>query len=816
MRQMRRWRWLVWGLLALCATLWTAPSQSVERWQTPPEPINQLIDAPLPPAVSFSPHSEWLLELERPALKPLAELAQPTLGLAGVTIDPATRAPDDLYRYRDLRVRQLPDGPWQSVELPDNPALSYLRWSPDGQAIAFTQARETGLELWVLELPGTTTRRLTEPILNATYGNPCDWRRDSSGLICKVVPAARRQPPPEVTVPTGPRVEENLGRTAPARTYTNLLQNQQDVQLFEHYFSSALEEISLTGDRRRLVAPALIDEATPSPDGRFLLLSTLHRPFSYQVPAWRFPKRSVILDSATGDERYEVADLPLADNIPIAIGSTRVGRRSLSWRADRPATLTWVEAQDGGDASREAAIRDILFELPAPFDGEPRQLWQSEYRFSGVDWGREDVALAWEWWYNTRQQRLWRLNPAAPDQTQLLVERNYQDAYNDPGDPLLVPGDYGRDVLHFTPDGEAVYFEGRGASPAGVYPFLERRSLTADASDRLWQARDPYYEHVVHLSDDPEPQLFTRRQSQTEPPNYFAYDSLGDRQPQPLTDYRDRAPQFADARKELIQYERADGLALSATLYLPPGYEAERDGPLPTVFWVYPREFKDAATASQVTSAENTFSRPYRASVLYLLLRGYAVVVNPTLPILGEGDREPNDTYIEQLIAGAEAAVDTFVERGVADRDRLIVGGHSYGAFTAANLLAHTDLFSAGIAQSGAYNRTLTPFGFQGEQRNFWQAQEAYLRMSPFTYADRINEPLLLIHGGADENMGTYPVQSERLYEALKGLGGTVRWVELPFEGHGYEARESVAHVLWELVQWSDRHTRSRPAPGQR
>ncbi|NJL02796.1 MAG: S9 family peptidase [Spirulinaceae cyanobacterium SM2_1_0] len=805
----RQWRWWLIGAIALCTTFLATPSRGDIPWQTPPAPIDQLLDAPLSPAVSIAPQRQWLLELEQPALRSLAELAEPTLGLAGHEINPRTHAPADLYTYRGLRVRQIPDGPWQSIQdLPAQPRISYVQWSPDGEAIAFTLERDTGLELWIANLATAQARRLMEPVLNATDGNPCDWQPDSQGLVCKIVPAANRQPPPEPEIPDGPRVEENLGRTAPARTYTNLLQNQQDVVLFEHYFTSALVEINLQGDRRPLVAPQLVDRLSLSPDGRYLLLETLHRPFSYQVPAWRFPKRSVILDSRTGEEVYEIADLPLADNIPIAIGSTRPGRRQIVWRSDQPATLCWVEALDGGDAEQAADYRDALWELPAPFTAQPQQLWRSQYRFSQVDWGREDAALVWEWWYNNRQERLWRLNPAEPTAApQLLLERNYQDAYNDPGEPLLEPNRYGRSVLHFSPDGEAVYFAGRGASPEGVYPFLARRSLSTGETERLWQASDPYFEQVVDFGGTAAPTLLTRRQSPQEPPNYFYYDSLTDSTPQALTDYGDRAPQFAEVQKQIVTYERADGVSLSATLYLPPGYDAARDGPLPTLFWVYPEEFKDVETAGQVTTAANTFIRPYRASVLYLLLRGYAVVANPSLPIVGVGDREPNDTYIEQLVAGATAAVETFVDQGIADPQRLLVGGHSYGAFTTANLLAHTDLFSAGIARSGAYNRTLTPFGFQGEQRNFWQAQDAYIGMSPFTYADQINEPLLLIHGGEDANAGTYPMQSERLYEALKGLGGTVRWVELPFEGHGYEARESVAHVLWEVMQWSDRHT---------
>jgi len=787
----------------------TLPSQAQSplTWQTPPAPINRILDAPVPPGVTLSPNRRWFVAVERPPLLPMSELAEPELKLAGLRLNPKTNAPADHYTFRRLTFRDLSGGEVQAVELPQEYRLGFFRWSPEGDRLAFTIAQQTGLELWVLDLPSGNLRRLTDPVLNATYGNPCRWLPGDGGLLCKTVPAQRGAPPDLPTVAAGPSVEENLGRKAPARTYTNLLQTPHDEALFEYYLTSDIERISLTGERDRLVTGAIVDEATPSPDGQFVLLETFHRPFSYQVPISRFPKKIEVLD-LTGKTIYEVADLPLADNIPISFGSTRSGRRRVNWRSDRAATLYWVEALDGGDAGREATQRDALFELEAPFAAQPQELWRSQYRFESILWGRDELALVGEWWYDNRLQRLWQIDPQNPTaEAKLLIERNYQDQYNNPGTPLTTLGKYGRRVLRVTPDGNSIYFEGRGASAAGVYPFLDRFSLATGEKDRLWQAQDPYYEQVEEVLDDEGDRLVTRRQSKQDPPNYFLINRRGDAQPTPLTAYTDPAPEFAEVRKEIIQYERADGVQLSATLYLPPGYDPQRDGPRPAIFWVYPQEFKDAATASQITTAANTFSRPSSFSPLFLLLQGYVVVNNPTLPIIGEGDREPNDTYIEQLILGAKAAVAEVVDRGVADPTRLVIGGHSYGAFTTANLLAHSDLFQAGIAMSGAYNRSLTPFGFQGEQRNFWEARDTYMQMSPFTHADKINEPLLLIHGTEDSNIGTYPIQSERLYEALKGLGGTVRWVRLPHEGHGYRGRESTGHVLWEMIRWCDLYT---------
>ncbi|MEO0933229.1 MAG: prolyl oligopeptidase family serine peptidase, partial [Cyanobacteria bacterium J06641_2] len=565
----------------------------------------------------------------------------------------------------------------------------------------------------------------------------------------------------------------------------------------------------LEGKRTQLISDSLISEAIPSPDSNFILISRIHKPFSYQVPAARFPKQIYVIDN-NGNQIYQVANLPLDEERSIKFDAVRKGRRRTSWRSDEKATLTWVEALDEGDPTIEVPYRDALFILEAPFTATPIELWKSEYRFNSIVWGKTDTAIVYEKWYDTRRYKTWRIfpnNPATP--AKLLFDRSFEDKYNAPGTPITKFGEYGNKVLRFSKDGQSIYLSGRGASAEGVYPFLDSLNLETQEKQRLWQCQDPYYEEIFAVLDDEAQNLITIRQSKTEAPNIYRFSrnsSDNDNDKKVLTNYQDPAPELAGVHKELVQYQRADGVELSAKLYLPPNYDIKRDGPLPTILWVYPEEFKSKEFAGQITTPENTFSRPTRASVLFLLTQGYAVLSGATLPIIGEGDSEPNDTYVEQLIGGAQAAIDYLVERGIADRKHIGIGGHSYGAFTTANLLAHTDLFCMGIARSGAYNRTLTPFGFQGEQRNFWEAQETYIDMSPFTHASQIKAPLLLIHGENDSNAGTYPLQTKRLYQALKGLGATVRWVELPKEAHGYRSREAVGHVLWEMVNWCDKY----------
>jgi dipeptidyl aminopeptidase/acylaminoacyl peptidase len=555
----------------------------------------------------------------------------------------------------------------------------------------------------------------------------------------------------------------------------------------------------------------MVLDLSPSPDGRYLLVQTIHPPFSYLVPADRFPRRIEVWD-LDGNAVRTVADLPLQEEIPIAFNSVATGPRGVEWRSDAPATLFWTEALDGGDAGKEAAERDRLFLLAAPFQGNPTPLATLGFRFAGITWGNDGLALVDETWWKTRRARTWTVQPGngAKSRPDLLFDRSFEDRYNDPGFPLTTINAWGRPVLRTGASGRTLFFVGEGASPEGDRPFLDALDLTTKKARRLFRSEAPYYEDPVDLLDAEGRFLLLRRESVDEPPNYFVRD-LKTAKLRQLTQFPHPAPQLRGVHKELIRYAREDGVQLSATLYTPAGWKPA-DGPLPTIFWVYPQEFKSADAAGQVNDSPYRFVRVGVGSPLLWLTQGYAVLDNPSLPIVGEKDKEPNDTYVQQLVSSAKAAVDELVRRGVADRRRIAIGGHSYGAFTTANLLAHSDLFAAGIAESGAYNRTLTPFGFQSEERAIWKAQETYISMSPFMFADKVNEPLLLIHGQADNNSGTDPIQSERFFNALKGNGATARLVMLPFESHGYRGRESVLHVLWESYNWLETYVKNRPA----
>jgi dipeptidyl aminopeptidase/acylaminoacyl peptidase len=566
--------------------------------------------------------------------------------------------------------------------------------------------------------------------------------------------------------------------------------------------------VTLEGKVQGLGETGIIDSFKPSPDGKYILVQKTHQPFSYTVPSSRFPLAVEVWDS-TGKLVRTVAELPLADDVPVPFGSVRTGPRYVEWRSDTDATLLLVEALDGGDAGAEVELRDRLTLLAAPFDGKPQTLASIDHRFGGTYWGNDNLAYVMGWWWQTRNAKIWHVEPGNPEsQPKVAMEYSFEDRYNDPGDPLEEYTARGTTVLVTADDGKTIFLSGAGASPEGDRPFLDEMDVETGETNRLFRSEAPYYERPVILLDPETRLLVTQRESKDIQPNYWIR-NLNAGNAKQITDFPHPNPQFSDVQKQMIRYTRNDGVEMTATLYLPAGYDAERDGPLPVLMWAYPQEFKSASAAGQVTDSPHRFVRVTYWSPMLWLARGYAVLDDPTMPIVGEGEEEPNDTFVEQLVASAQAAVDEMVRRGVGDSDRMVIGGHSYGAFMTGNLLAHSDLYRAGIARSGAYNRTLTPFGFQAEERTVWQAPEIYFAMSPFMHAEKINEPILLIHGEADNNSGTYPLQSERFYGALKGLGATVRLCMLPHESHGYRARESIMHMLWEMSEWMDRYVKN-------
>lgn len=749
--------------------------------------------------------------MERPGYPSIEELAQPELRLAGLRMNPRTNGSSRSYSYSSLTLKHMDSGRTFSVSgLPDAAQIENLSWSPDGKRFAFTITTQKGIALWTGTVAGKSASALTDDRVNdAMGGTPYDWI-GSDQILVKMVPKDRGERPEEILVPAGPVIQESAGQKTTLRTYQDLLENPYDEELFEYYTTSELVMHDLEkGTSKPFAKAGMIAGASPSPDDQYIMVETIHRPFSYLVPYYRFPTTTEVYD-LDGNLVKLIDEQPLIEQLPKGFGAVPEGKRRISWRDDQPATLYWVEAQDGGDPQREVDVRDKLFYWSAPFkDGEVKAGLDFELRFSGIVWGNASTAIAYEYWWATRNIKTSLFTPGKPDSKKVLFDRSYQDRYSDPGSFETTYNEFGEQVLLMADGGRTLFLTGQGASPEGNRPFVRTFDLKTQETRELWRSEAPYYESPAFILDAKKGMLVTRRESPDDPPNYYIRNwKTGDLDA--ITDFPHPYPALAGIEKEVVQYQRKDGLDLQGDLYLPKGYNPETDGPLPVIMWAYPREFKSKGDAGQVQGSPYEFVRLYWGSPLYWLTQGYAVFDQVAMPIVGEEDEEPNDYFREQLVGNAEAAIDVLAERGIADRNRIAVGGHSYGAFMTANLLAHSDLFAAGIARSGAYNRTLTPFGFQSEERTYWDAPEVYYTMSPFMHADKVNEPLLMIHGEADNNSGTFPLQSERMYQAINGLGGKARLVMLPHESHGYRAKESIMHMLYEQDAWLEKYVKNR------
>lgn len=764
-------------------------------YQQPAQDVIDIVDAAPAPSASLSPDGKILLSTAFPALPGIADLAAPEYRLAGVRFNPANNGPAQPRYISSLQLIDLATQQSKAIKgLPAALKAVNLSWSPDSRYVAFIQLDEHQATLWRVDVASAKASQWRKTPINAIWGGALQWAADSKAIFATAVPAKRGAEPVASKVPTGPVITEARGRTAPARTYQDLLKDKHDEALFSHYFTSQLVKIGLNNKVSTIGKPQLFRGVEVSPDNQFVLINRIEQPFSYAVPVFRFAYTAEVWDNA-GKLQYQVVQQPVADNLPIAFDAVPTGRRSIGWRPDQAATLYWAQAADGGDPANQAQIRDQLFQLAAPFNTEAEKLLDLQYRFTSLLATAEGSLMVWERWWQDRNEKVSYLAPNQP--VQVLWERSSEDRYSDPGYPLLTTAANGQSLLRVE-DG-AIYLTAIGASTEGNRPFIDKRQLVSGETTRLWRSAAPYYEYPVTLL--PSGKLLTQRESADVPPDFYLRD-IQNGELTALTKTPHPMPHTQGISRELINYQRADGVPMSATLLLPAGYDKARDGALPTVIWAYPREFRSAAAAGQVTDSPYRFNRISYWTPQFLATQGYAVLDNATMPIVGEGDKEPNDTFIEQLVLNAEAAIAAGVERGVTDANRVAVGGHSYGAFMTANLLAHTNLFKAGIARSGAYNRSLTPFGFQREQRTLWDDPALYTQMSPFFHAEKIKTPLLLIHGTDDNNSGTFPFQSERLYQAIKGNGGTTRLVMLPLESHGYRARESILHMLWETTAW--------------
>lgn len=771
-----------------------------EGYRLPPDDVTALLTAAPAPRLQLSPDGARALHVQYEAMPSIADVSRPMLRLAGMRIDPAAHARFSTSFAVGVALGEL-GGEARALDLPEGARVGRASWSHDSEHYVLQVVTDEGTQLWGGRASEGEPRLLLEG-LNTVMVSPT-WLADGRSLLCARVPADQDAPPAAPTVPSGPVIQESVGRDTPLRTYQDLLTSSHDADLFDHHVTAELCVVALDGAVSALETDRFA-AASPSPDGRWVLETVLRRPYSFLMPASRFPVE-VRVRPLAGGEPTVLARRPLTEQVPI--GGVATGPRSFTWKASEAATLLYCEALDGGDPKVEVPHRDrwLALTLPCESRAEAAELLRVEHRAWGVQALADPRFLVTSEYDRDRRWTRTLLHDLEDGGLPAVLEdRSQRDRYGDPGSLLTEPGPFGRSVVRVQ-DGRLLR-AGRGATPQGDRPFLASQTLDGRTTTELWRCPEGRYEVVEDVLPGAPLAFLTWHETPSTPANLRRrLVGAADEGFVALTDYPDPTPQIRGIRKQLVRYERADGVPLSATLYLPADHEPGTR--LPLFVWAYPREYNDARTAGQVSGSPHRFTRIGGSSHLVLATQGWAVLDGATMPIIGDAETM-NDTFREQLVASAEAAIAFAVEAGVADPERAAVGGHSYGAFMTANLLAHSDLFRAGVARSGAYNRSLTPFGFQAERRTFWEAPATYFAVSPFMHAEKIDEPLLLIHGEADNNSGTFPVQSKRLFHAVQGLGGTARLVMLPAESHGYRARESVLHVQAETLEWLDRHVR--------
>ncbi|MCU0468903.1 MAG: prolyl oligopeptidase family serine peptidase [Arcicella sp.] len=792
-------------LLTALTMYFGANAQDAVSYQLPPKEIADLLLAKPTPDVSFDSEGEWMLQSERNSYPTVEELGQPEIRIAGLRLNPNNFSPSRQTFINNFILRNIKTGKDFPISgLPTNMLAGNVRWSLNEKKIAFTNTTNNQVDLYIIDVATKTATKVNKKALNVVLGADLTWFDDNT-IVYKTAISTPSAIPTKPITPKGPTVQQNIGKAAPGRTYQDLIKTPYDEQLFE-FMATAQMVINRGGVETPFGKPAIYESYSLSPDKKYFLVEVLKKPFSYLVPASGFPTTVSVID-VNGNLVKEIADLPSAETRPSGNDNLQNIPRGFDWRADEAATLVWAMPLDSGLIKKNVEYHDVVYAQAAPFKTEKQELFKTKMRFRGITWGNENFAWVTEALTGKQTFKVSRYNSSTKTVSPLF-ERNITDAYGNPGTPIMTKNSFGKQVILV--ENNKIFLNNTvGSSPKGDLPFLSLFDIDSKQTEQLWRCNEGTFEFVVDVLDSKNLKFITRKESKTEVPNFFIKNLKLRIADIPITSFANPYPALVGVTKQKVKYTRKDGIELTGDLYLPKNYNKEKDGALPVYLWAYPREFNSAADAAQVRGSENKFITISWGSPIYYVTQGFAVLDNAEMPIVSKGgDTKPNDNFIEQLTLNAEAAINHLAEMGVGDRNRIAAGGHSYGAFMTAHLLSHTKLFKAGIARSGAYNRTLTPFGFQAEDRTYWEAPDLYYKMSPFSYADKIKTPLLLIHGDSDDNPGTFPINSERMFAAIKGHGGTVRFVFLPYEAHGYRGKENLLHMLWEQNEWLKKYVK--------
>ncbi|MCF8342004.1 MAG: prolyl oligopeptidase family serine peptidase [Chitinophagaceae bacterium] len=793
-----------------CFLLFTAASsmaQDVSGYQLPPKVISDLLLAPLPPTVQVDGKMKYMVQFQRSQYPTVEELGQPEAKIAGLRINPNNFSPTRQNYIKSISVENIGTHSKLAIKgLPSNLSALNPTWNPAESKIAFFQVEATRVDVYVIDIAASSCKKINSLPANLVLGSSLFWQNDNT-LWYKVTVNTAAQLAKKPITPKGPTIQENLGKVSPSVTYQDMIKSPYDEYLFGFFATTQLVS-NTNGVETKIGKPSIYSTYSLSPDKKYLLTRTLNVPFSYLVPAYSFASTVSVYD-VKGNLVKELAQLPSGETTPSGYDNTQNAPRSFDWKDDEAAVITYAMPLDSGLIRKKLPFHDAVYALAAPFAGQAKELFKTVSRYSTTTWGNDRVALVSEQLRSNQTYRISIYN-ASTNTLSTLIEGNSTDLYNYPGQPITQKNAFGQQVIALTADGQSILMNNiTGSSPKGDLPYISSVNLSTKQSKILWRCAEDRFEYVSDVLDTKAGLILTRSETEKQAPNYFVKNINNPSYQLQLTKFVNPYPALEGVSKEKIKYKRKDGVELTGDLYLPKGYSKDKDGLLPVLLWAYPREFSNASDASQVRGNAHKFTTLSWGSPVFYVTQGYAILDNAEMPIVATSpDKKPNDDFVNQLQLNAIAAIDKLAEMGVGDRKRIAVGGHSYGAFMTANLLAHTNLFKAGIARSGAYNRTLTPFGFQNEERTFWQAPQLYLAMSPFAFADKIKTPILLTHGEMDDNTGTYPINSERLYAALKGHGATVRFVYFPYEAHGYKGKENLLHLLWEQGQWLNKYVK--------
>jgi dipeptidyl aminopeptidase/acylaminoacyl peptidase len=783
-------------------------AQEASAYQLPPKEIADLLLAAPTPSISVDGKAKHMLIMERPSYPLVEELGQAEFKIAGLRLNPNNFSPTRQNYIKGMTIKDIASNKTLAIKgLPATIAALSPTWNPSENKIAFYNVTATAVDVYVIDLSTLTCQKINKTAANLILGASLVWL-DGATVMYKVnvntASALAKRP----ITPKGPTIQENLGKAAPSVTYQDLIKSPYDEYVFEFLAKSQLVK-NKNGVETKIGAPALTNSFSISPDKNYILTRTLNKPFSYLVTAYGFASSMQVLDK-NGALVKTIAQLPSSEGTASGYDNVQNAPRGFGWKDDEAATIVYALPLDSGLIKKAVPFHDAVMAIAAPFNEAPKELFKTAARFSNITWGDETLALVTEVLRTKQRYKVSVYNHKANSLT-TLYDRSLTDLYSNLGNPVTYKNKYGKDVIATVNNGRGILMNNTtGASEKGDLPYLSIYNLETKANEIIWRSKEDCFEYVADVLDPTTLKIITRRETEKEVPNYFLK-SLQANTSVAITNFSNPYASMEGVTKEKIKYKRADGVDLTGDLYLPKGYNKEKDGPLPTLLWAYPREFTSAADASQIRGNQHKFTLLSWGSPVFYVTQGYAILDNAEMPIVATSpDKKPNDDFVNQLILNATAAIDKLVSMGVSDRNKFAIGGHSYGAFMTANVLAHSNLFKAGIARSGAYNRTLTPFGFQNEDRTFWQAPQLYLDMSPFAHANKIKTPILLTHGEMDDNTGTFPINSERLYAAIKGHGSTVRFVYLPYEAHGYRGKENVLHLLYEQGRWLDKYLKGK------